>query len=95
MDVLQGVAELVHLRPAPVTVPVVLVVVEPPTVPLPGHKVQDLVTTGNNLLMGAFIRQEVLDLLDGHLADVEVLLVPKHGLEPPPALLIPKINRIV
>ena len=44
--------------------------------------------------MGAFVRQEVLDLLDGHLADVEVLLVPKHGLEPPPALLVPEVGRV-
>ena len=57
-----------------------------------GHIVKVLVTTGNNLLMSALVRQEVLDLLDGHLADVEVLLVPKHGLETPPALLIPEVG---
>ena len=44
--------------------------------------------------MSALVRQEVLDLLNGHLADVEVLLVAKHRLESPPALLIPKISKL-
>ena len=38
VDVLQWVSELVHLRPPPVAVPVVLVAVKPSSVPIPGHK---------------------------------------------------------
>ena len=60
-----------------------------------GRSRWQLVTSGNNLLMSALVGQEVLDLLDGHLADVEVLLVTKHRLETPSALLIPKIGRIL
>ena len=41
-----------------------------------------------NLLVSALVRQEVLDLLHGHLADVEVLLVAEDGLEAPAALLV-------
>ena len=51
-----------------------------------------MVSIVKNLFVNALVRQEVLDLLDGHLADVEVLLVAKHRLEAPPALLIPEIS---
>ena len=47
-----------------------------------------MVTIVKNLLVSALVCQEVLDLLHGHLADVEVLLVAEDGLEAPAALLV-------
>ena len=47
-----------------------------------------MVTIVKDSIECSLISQEVLDLLHGHLADVEVLLVAEDGLEAPAALLV-------
>ena len=60
------------------------------------HGVEPGVSNGLAVLMSTLVCHEVSNLLDGHLADEQVLLVPEDGLEAPPLLLVAiRVHQVV